>query len=899
MARTLRSKLRTDCRPWRHLLAAVVLTSWSAFASAIEPQPQFERDVWPILATRCVTCHGADEPKGGLDLRTVGSMLRGGESGPALVKSDLPASLILEKIDQREMPPKGERQLSPDDIAVLRAWIAAGARAEQPDVVPPPVSGVSDRDRRFWSFRPLQTVPVPSIKQIESRRTPIDAFLLAKLEAKGLGFSSDAQATTLVRRLYLDLVGLPPEPAEIDAYLADHDPGAYERLVDRLLASPHFGERWGRHWLDVAGYVDTIGFDTDATNVMLAEGKWRYRDWVVRALNVDKPYDRFITEQLAGDELYDWRRAERFTPEIREALVATGYLRTARDLTHEDVGVIPQNFFGIMHDTLETMGTGLLGLTLNCARCHSHKFDPIPQEDYYRLMAILTPAYNPQAWRSVIPTETKTNDRAIPDVSKIEQAAIERHNAALDAQLQTLRQQLDDLRRPHPQQLFEAALAKLPEAIRQDTKGAIEAAADKRTPVQKYLVDKFGKELTPSREAIAAELNESDKASATRLEGEIAATEAGRLKWGKIQALVDVGPPPPTHLLMRGSEESPGVEVEPGFLRVLSRCEATALAAVTAPMEGTSGRRMALARWLTERDSPASALLARVAVNRVWQQIFGRGIVPTADNFGAQGQPPTHPELLEWLSARFVEGNWRVKPLIKLMVLSTAYRQTSRRDASGAPATIDAETIDPGNELLWRMRLRRLESEVVRDSILTVSGTLNRAMGGPPVAINARPDGMVVVAKERLAHPDEAMRRSIYLVTRRAYNLSLLTVFDQPLVATNCLKRDASAVPLQSLMMLNDTFIAEAAEQLVRRVEGSAATLSLAPTSPQEAIERLFRLALARLPNAAEAATCRQLVDEQTLLCRKSGASDQLATHQALVQLCQTVLNTSEFLYAE
>ena len=306
---------------------------------------------------------------------------------------------------------------------------------------------VSDQDRGFWSFRPLAEVQPPRVTDPRSR-TPIDAFLLERLAAKGLAFSPDAAAETLLRRAHLDLLGLPPASGEVDAFVAERRDDAFERLVDRLLASPHFGERWGRHWLDVAGYVDTVGFDTDATLIILSEGKWRYRDYVIAAFNEDKPFDRFLIEQLAGDELYDWRRAEHFTPQIRDALVATGFLRTARDLTHEDVGVIPQNFFGIMHDTLEIVGTGLLGLTLNCARCHDHKFDPIPQEDYYRLMAILSPAYNPQAWRPVIAYEPKVEARGLPDLSPAEVAEMQQHNAEIDKRLAGLRTKLADLQAP-------------------------------------------------------------------------------------------------------------------------------------------------------------------------------------------------------------------------------------------------------------------------------------------------------------------------------------------------------------------------------------------------------------------------------------------------------------------
>ena len=391
---------------------------------------------------------------------------------------------------------------------------------------------------------------------------------------------------------------------------------------------------------------------------------------------------------------------------------------------------------------------------------------------------------------------------------------------------------------------------------------------------------------------MAAALGEAEKASAAKLETEIAATERWRRKWQKLQALYDVGDAPATHLLIRGNEETPGAEVAPGFLRVLCRSEAGALASSAPPAEGTSGRRTALAGWLTAPGSPASALLARVMVNRTWQRLFGRGIVATPDNFGAQGQPPTHPELLEWLSSQYIAGGWRTKPLIKLMMTSTAYRQASRRDAAAAKDATDPAVVDPGDELLWRMRLRRLESEAVRDSMLAVSGKLDRTAGGPGVLINARPDGMVVVAGDRLANTADAWRRSVYLVSRRAYNLSLLTVFDQPLVATNCLNRDTSAVPLQSLVMLNDAVVAELAEHFAVRVEHTS-------VAPGDRIAAAFRLALAREPSASETAVCTALVERQAELGRGAGLAPDAASHKALVQLCHTLFNTSEFLYVE
>ncbi len=711
--------------------------------------------------------------------------------------------------------------------------------------------------------------------------------------SKGLGFAADADDDTLARRAYLDLLGLPPSLEEVDAFLADGRPDAFDRLVDRLLASPHHGERWGRHWLDVAGYVDTVGFDTDATNIILSEGKWRYRDYVIRAFNEDRPYHRFLMEQIAGDELYDWRKARRLTPAMREALIATGYLRTARDLTHEDVGVIPQNFHGIANDTIEIVGTGLLGLTIHCARCHGHKFDPIPQEDYYRLKAIFTPAYNPRAWLPVIPTETNRRDRGLPDASPAELAEIERHNADVDRRFEGVARAIGALRRPRADRLFEARLSALPESIRAEARAAVRTAADGLDERQKDLARKYGAALTVKPEEVAARLSPAEREAARALEDRIEANESSRRKPGKIQALYDVGAPPRTHLLVRGGEQSPGPEVQPGFLRVLCRSDAGALVASPPPYDGTTGRRLALARWLTDPESPASALVARVIVNRIWKNLFGRGLVPTPDNFGAQGQPPTHAELLEWLSCELVEGGWRVKPLIRLLMTSSAYRQASYHEETAATSAADPESLDPANELLWHMRLRRLESEVVRDAILAVSGDLNRAAGGPPVPIIARPDGLVQVAQDKLADPADRYRRSIYLTSRRAYNVSILTAFDQPLVATNCVERKASAVPLQSLFMLNDGFLAEQAEHFARRVE------RIGPPSPEPRIDLAFRLALVRRPVADERETCRELLDRDERRFLESGMGRDAAAHQALVQLCRTLFNTSEFLYVE
>jgi hypothetical protein len=745
---------------------------------------------------------------------------------------------------------------------------------------------------------------VPGVRQRDRVRTPIDAFLLARLEDKRLAFAPDADRVTLLRRACLDLLGLPPAPEEVDAFLADTRPDAYERLLDRLLSSPHFGERWGRHWLDVVGYTDTVGFDQDTNTILQAEGKWRYRDYVIAAFNADLPFDRFVTEQLAGDELVDWRNAPRFTPEIRRLLTATGYLRTARDQTHEPESNIPLNYFAVLHDTVSIVGNSLLGVTLNCAQCHNHKFDPISQREYYELMACFTPAYNPRDWRPVYPWKAGVKDRGLPDASPAELAELERHNREIDRQAAELNRHLAELRGPTEARLREARLRLLPEQIREDTRSAVDTPAAKRSEVQKYLAAKFEATLRVSPEEVTATLGPAERAETDSIRKRLAAVEAGRRIPGKIQALYDVGPPPPTYLLKRGNYENPGEEVQPGFLSALGEAGVGVRAPGTGPGDlggrppgpvpgggtptASSGRRLALARWLTAPDSRPAALLARVMVNRLWQHLFGQGLVGTPENFGRSGEPPTHPELLEWLAGEFVRSGWRVKPLLARMMTSTAYRQSSRVEAMAA-----GEAADPANRLLWRMRLRRLEAEAVRDSLLAVAGRLDPALGGPPVLVRPRPDGLV--EEETRAQPQHATgrRRSVYLLCRRSYNLTLLTVFDQPLVAINCPRRDVSAVALQSLAMLNDAFVSEQAWYFADRVRRSAGL------GGGQATRTAFRLALARQPTANEVAICTRLLERQAAAGREAGRPAAEADRQALVQLCQTLLNTSEFLYAE
>ncbi len=439
-----------------------------------------------------------------------------------------------------------------------------------------------------------------------------------------------------MRRAYFDLIGLPPSPEEIETFVFDREPCAYERLIDRLLASPEYGERWGRHWLDAAGYIDTAGSDNDLPIINVLEGMWRYRDYVVKSFNDDKPWDRFVTEQLAGDELVDWRNAEKYTPEILESLIATGYLRTAFDRTGADITNLFKERHDVVFGLIEKVSTSLMGLTVGCARCHSHRFDPIPQRDYYRFLALFTPAYNPMSWK-------QPQDRFLPDVAKPEQEEIDRHNEEIDKPLEELGEERTRLRQPCEDALLDKKLEALPEEIRADTKTAVRTDEEERTQIQKYLFKKFGEKLAVKPEevdeALARNSQQSDEQE--KLDQQIATLEGYKRSYGKIQVLWDVGAPPTTRLLQRGAVESPGPPVKPGFLEVLSAPGGTDSMRPAGAQGETSGHRLALARWLTSSDNP---LTARVAVNRVWQHHFGVGIVATPENFGELGARPTHPE---------------------------------------------------------------------------------------------------------------------------------------------------------------------------------------------------------------------------------------------------------------
>src|SRR5436190_558528 len=436
---------------------------------AAEQRARFDKEILPVLTARCVQCHGQNKPMAGLDLRSAASLLKGSNSGPVVAEGLSEKSLLIRKVASHAMPPPGAGQpLSESEIRVLREWIDRGQfEGEEVDnslerpFSPAEAPEVTAKQRDFWAFRIPVAAAVPKVRAADRVRSPIDSFILAKLESQGLGMSPDAAGLTLLRRATFDLIGLPPTPEEVRNFQTDTKPGAYERLVDRLLASPQYGVRWGRHWLDAAGYIDTTGKDFDAKRLELAEGMWRYRDYVVESINKDKPWDKFLAEQIAGDEMIDWRSAKHYTPRMIELLTATGYMRSILDITWDDIENLPVNRFEALFKLIEKVSSSTMGMTMACARCHTHKFDPIPQRDYYRFLSLFTTAYNPYDW-------IKPKDRYLWAVSKDDKEEIDRYNAEIDRPVAELTKQLAALRRPYEERLLSEKLKSLPEAIRQD-----------------------------------------------------------------------------------------------------------------------------------------------------------------------------------------------------------------------------------------------------------------------------------------------------------------------------------------------------------------------------------------------------------------------------------------------
>jgi hypothetical protein len=789
------------------------------------------------MAMRCAVCHGLRKQEGGLDLRTKKSMLKGGKSGPAIVLGKPEASLLLKKVHAGEMPPNKRlievsvKPMTPTDIELLTAWIKAGAPEVRiaPDVAmttPDPL--VSDKDRQHWAFLPPKAVKLPKLANADRVRNPIDAFVLEKLRAKGLDFAPEADPLTLLRRATFDLTGLPPSPEEIDQYLKEcasaKPQAAYQKLIDRLLASPRYGERWGRYWLDLAGYSDSEG---KRSADPIRPYAWRYRDYVIRAFNSDKPYDRFLLEQIAGDDLADYENAPVITQEVMDNLVATGFLRMTPDGTGSDVVNFTPERIEVIADEMQVFGASVLGLTLHCARCHSHKYDPIPQRDYYRLLDVFKGAYDEHDWLSPagVPGQAKARPpRVLPFVTPEE-----KDRARRDAE----RIQLE--------------------------------------------IDALGKL----------------KAKSPMITQQIKTLEATKQAVPGIRALWDRGDPSPTYIYRRGDYLQPTKLVGPGVPSVLTDGKTPFV--VTPPWPGakSTGRRLALARWLIEPNHP---LTARVMVNRIWKHHFGAGIVRSLDNFGTAGDRPSHPELLDWLAREFssprpfggegpgVRGHaaWSIKAMHRLMMTSATYRQAST-------VTPRHEKLDPDNRWLSRMPLKRMEAEALYDTLLLVAGRLDETRFGVPDAVNARADGLVTAAKT-----DKGWRRSIYVRQRRTQIPTLLETFDLPQMNPNCVERVDSTVATQALFLRNNALVQELAESFAERVEKAVGT------QPSRQIEEVYRIALNRLPSAEERKTSVQALAQLTeQWVRETKGDPEAAARRALASYCHTILNSAAFVYID
>jgi len=710
------------------VLAVLLPSAGAAEVSPAKNNPAanrfFENKIRPLLAEHCYKCHGSKKQKSKMRLDSLGGMLAGGEAyGAAIVPGNPDKSVLIDAINfgELEMPPK--KKLSKTQIADLTQWVRIGAPWPGSATIVNKKNkalAVSAEDRAYWAFQPVRRPKTPAVREAKRKGNPIDSFVLSRLEKAGLDFSPPATPRQLIRRVYFDLIGLPPTPQQVATFEKNPSPKAYSGVIDQLLKRPEYGERWGRHWLDVVRFAQTNGYERDDEKPLA----WRYRDYVIKAFNDDLPYDQFVLEQLAGDEL------DKVTD---DSIAATGFYRLG--VWDDEPDDKRQAEFDGLDDMLVTTGTAMFGLTLGCARCHDHKFDPIPQADYYHMLAFLR------------------NVRRYSKPGK---------NASI--------------------------FAPLPSGGRT-----------------------------------------------------LAVSENGR----KVLK---------THLLIRGNSATPGKQVAPQFLEVLCRTKKMAVAKLPAasPNGKSTGRRRVMAEWIASADHP---LTARVMVNRIWQHHFGQGIVATPNDFGKAGIRPTHPELLDWLAADFIEGGWRIKRMHRQIMLSNAYRQSSLSNQTVAIAK------DPGNTLLWRQNLRRLEAEAIRDSILAVAGTLNSERGGR--GFFPRISGEVVAGQSKpgrgweVSSPVDRRRRSIYAFVKRGLMVPLLESFDYVNSTSTLPVRPTTTVAPQALLLLNGRFIDQQAAALADRITREA------PSGLDHQVRRAYELALARAPNSSESTAAVAFIQRQ------------------------------------
>jgi hypothetical protein len=850
---------RSNCKEGNSPVCGFALFFVIALASALTAGT-FEDKVQPILKTNCTPCHDERTHNSGFSIETLDSVIAGGSRKGVAVKPGAPGESPLVQVLRGDLKPQMPlgKTLPAGDIATIEKWIQ---ELKQDSGAIRPTSGP------YWAFvKPVRRDP-PPVRDAGWVRNPIDHFILSKLEEKGIKPAREANRGVLIRRLYFDLLGLPPTPEEIKGFVENSSPNAYEELVDRLLKSAQYGERWGRHWLDLARYADTNGYEGDAEFFHA----WRYRDYVIDAINNDKPYDEFIKDQLAGDEYKEVNSAGPMPPPDPEKVVALTFLRLApftepRGEESRDI---------LLSEMVSTASSVYLGFTVGCAKCHDHKYDRIPTRDFYRMKAFFSAVYiapappddvqqlgGPQPAEFYRPGEKQWADELRAGYKKGLEAAEAEFNEfckPLLAKLASLKAPEKSEEKPDPKKPL--TIEDLGRAINTENNNALS-------------LEKKDETFTAEEKRQFADYTER----ILRLKNAILRVEPSAMSLRNADD-PPYGPSVPvTHVLIRGDYDHPGEIVEPGFLSALTGNSDPAVIPIDRyKRHPTRGRRMTLAQWIASADNP---LTARVMVNRIWQHHFGRGIVATPSDFGKNGSPPTHPELLDWLATQFVQEKWSMKAMHRLILTSSAYRQASRNsDETAAQA-------DPDNHLLWRFPRLRLEGEAIRDSVLAVSGRLNLRAGGPPV-YPPLPKGLDEAQRVQnintweTSNGPDARRRSIYVFQRRSLNLPLLETFDAEVPNSSCERRRQSVTALQSLAMYDSDFVNTEAKFFADRVRKES--------SPDqgEQIERAFLIAFGRVPADAEKAKIRAFLG--TIPSKEEG----------LIGLCRVLLNSNEFLYVD
>jgi len=804
----------------------------------------FEDSILPIFKAKCAGCHFGENPKGGLDLSRRGNIVRGGKSGPAIRISAAESSLLFDVTSSGKMPLQGEA-LSKEEVGLIRTWINDGAQAKDNEVLASEEANgfYDDYDYDYWSFYPPKRASLPAVANRELIANAVDNFLLAKLEENGLSYSPIASRRTLIRRLSFDLLGLPPTAKQIENFIQDDSPDAYEQLVEQFLASPRYGERWGRHWLDIAGYSDSAGVLAADQDRQLI---WRYRDYVIRSFNRDLPYDQFVREQLAGDELSDYhqefRNSDHLSQATIEALDATGFLRTGPDASRPDFNTIKNvnglYYYPTIDSQVSIVTSSLMGLTLKCAKCHNHKFDPLSQKEYYEIQSILMSVYNPDNW---VPFASRTLLLA----SQKQLDAKNARDAEVDSAVKDIQDFLTTAAEAKRGDLFKKRLESVDEQVREDVRIAFGVTESSRTEIQTYLVKKYTPFLKPPADKLQEALTQTFPEFKTLLDSkqsEITKLNSTRHAYDSVYAAYDVEGEPYTPLLLRGDAQTPGQEVHPGVPSMIQASTSFKWEDQTEARQ-TSGRRAAFARWLTQDRHP---LTSRVIANRLWLHHFGEGLVSTVEDFGWAGENPEHKQLLDWLAVELEDSQWSLKHLHRTILTSNAYRQIATRDSSHAVA---GDKQDPTNRLLWRQNIKRLEAEALRDSLLFIAQALDFKMYGFPDGIRNLDSGEVIVGDGSFPQ-----RRSIYIRNKRSAPVSILQLFDQPDIETNCTRRSQSTVPLQALSLMNSDVANQAADEFAEQLLASESA---------DLIHRAVREAYGREPTMSEAKVLKDFLAMQ------------------------------------